>query len=215
MMRHHSLHALFSFIKVRCMFMLLATLAGVVNVNAADNLDGIMPSRSQLLVGYNNIDSVRHTIDTRGAVDIEGIWQLSSGQTTVVIEPCSESSINNTGLKCLQIVVISSPRRSIRPGTVLGYISPTARAGYYDARLYTDNVRSLLQRHRRFTLKLSDEGHLSMEPVKQNWKLNLRHTFNFLFRASVTSQATEDNGTEGFSKLYPLPGIKPLAPVYL
>lgn len=193
----------------------LLTLAGVVNVNAVDTLDALMPKRSKILSGYCDLDSIRFYIDTRGAKGIEGIWQLSPDQTTVVIEPCTDSAIMNTGIKCLQIVVISSPRRSIRPGTVLGYMLPTARAGRYDARLYTDNVRSLLQRHRRFTVNLTDDGHLSMAPVKQNWKLSLRHTFNFLFRAYLSSQVNDDVSDDGFVKIYPTTGIKPLSPVYL
>lgn len=210
-----SLQTLYSQCFQSCIITLLLSLSGVVNVNAADTLDALIPSRSKILTGYCNLDSVRHSIDTRGAIGIEGIWQLTPDQTTVVIEPCTDPAILNTGIRCLQIVVTSSPRRSIRPGTVLGYMIPMARAGHYDARLYTDNVRSLLQRHRRFTINLTDDGHLSMVPVKQNWKLSLRHTFNFLFRAYLSSQVNDDTNSEGFVKIYPTTGIKPLSPVYL
>lgn len=194
---------------------LLAVITIHSNIQASDTLDDLIPPQSQLLTGYHNIDSVHRVIDRRGATGIEGIWQLASNQTTVVIEPCTNPAINHTGIQCLQIVVANSPRRSIRPGTVLGYMIPTARAGYYDARLYTCNVRSLLQQHRRYTMHLTDDGHLSMTPVKQSWKLNLRHSFNFFFRASVTPQSQEDHATKGFVKIYPRTGLKPLSPIYL
>lgn len=195
--------------------LLCILLALISMIMGAETLDKLIPSHSPILSGYNDIDSVKLGIDQRGVAGIEGIWELAGTQSIVVIEPCTMPSINATGIHCLQIVVVSSPRRSTRPGTVLGYMIPTARAGYYDARLYTTSLRSVLQNHRRYTMRLTDDAHLSMTPVKSRWRVTLRHSFNFLVRAGITQQPSEDNQTEGFVKLYPLNGLTPLKPVYL
>lgn len=196
----------------RLLFILMVLTSAMIG---AETLDKLIPSHSSVLSGYADVDSVRRSIDERGASDIEGIWEIAGSQNMIVIEPCTDQKITHTGIKCLQIVLLSSPRRSIRPGTVLGYIIPSARAGYYDARLYTENIRSVLQRYRRFTMRLTDDGHMSMSAVKPAWRLTLRHTFNFLVRAGISQQQVQDHLMEGFIKLYPTAGIKPLKPVYL
>lgn len=199
---------------MRCgiFFILIALMTGVMN---AETLDNLIPRHSTVLDGYNDIDSIKAIIDQRGPAGIEGIWELAGTQSTVVIEPCTAPSIIHSGIDCLQIVVIASPRRSIRPGTVLGYMTTSAKAGTYDARLYTENIRSVLQSHRRYIMQLSDDGHMSMTAVKPAWRLTLRQTFKFLIRAGITRQNDEKSSTEGFIKQYPPTGIKPLKPVYL
>ena len=200
----------------RIITLLLAVLTVALHVGAAD-LSKHMPSTSLVLTGYNNIDSVKHAIAERGPRDIEGIWKMTGTQTLVVIEPASHPTLSGTGFEALQIVIISSPRKSMRPGTILGYAVPTARPGYYDACIYTTKVRAILQKHRRFTLHLyDDEQHLSMTPVKSRLNFSVRHTLRFLFRAGISIRNNNnDESFDGFIKQYPEPEGKPRHPVYL
>ena len=155
-------------------------------------------------------------IDDRGPADIDGIWKMAGSQTIVAIEPATHPSLSGAGFEAYQIVILSSPRKSMRPGTVLGYATPTARPGYYDACIYTTKVRALLQKHLRFTLHMSDDRlHLSMTPVKSRLSFSLRHTLRFLFRAGVSIRNNDDESHDGFIKQYPEPEGKPQRPVYL
>lgn len=200
----------------RCLSILFAILATITIARGAD-LAKHMPDRSPVLDGYNDIDSVRLAIDARGAAGIEGIWRLAGSQTLVTIEPATHPELSGAGFDALQIVIISSPRKSMRPGTVLGYAVPTARAGYWEAEIYTSKVRSLLQSHRRFTLHATDDDtHLSMTPVKSALRFNLRHSLHFLFRGSVSvGNRTHEEGFDGFIKEYPPVDGHPSRPIYL
>jgi len=191
-----------------------ALLAICITARAAD-LSKHMPATSPVLQGYNDIDSVKLAIDMRGPDDIEGIWKMAGTQTTVVIEPATTPTLSGAGFEAYQIVIVSSPRKSMRPGTVLGYIVPTARKNYYEARIYTSKTRAILQKHRRFTLNLTDDRHMSMTANKAPWRINLRHTLRFLVRAGISTQSTDDMGLDGFIKQYPAPEGVPDKPVYL
>lgn len=194
--------------------LLLALPAFLMPARASD-LSERIPVSSTVLPGYNDIDSIMDRIDDRGPVDIEGIWNMTASQTLVVIEPASHPSLSGAGYKAMQIVIISSPRKSMRPGTVLGYIVPTARRGYYEARIYTSNVRSILQKHRKYTLNLTDESHLTMTPDKSPWRITLRHSLKFLLRAGIYNRQSDEPSFDGFIKQYPSPDGPPLNPVYL
>lgn len=201
---------------LRTLTTLLSLLAAIMLARSAD-LAEHMPDRSPVLAGYNDIDSVRLAIDSRGASGIEGIWQLAGSQALVAIEPAAHPAVSGAGYEALQIVIVSSPRKSMRPGTVLGYATPTAREGYWEAEIYTTPMRSLLQNHRRFTLHADSDGtHLSMTPVRSALRFSLRHTLRFLFRASVSvGNRTHEESFDGFIKQYPAPEGRPTHPVYL
>ncbi|MCM1450158.1 MAG: hypothetical protein NC082_07430 [Clostridiales bacterium] len=179
------------------------------------DLARLVPSMSQRLTGYEDVDSVMASIDRRGAAGIEGLWLMSGSQSLVSIEPVTDPSITRGSYNLMQIVLVSSPRKALKPGTVLGYLQPAGKAGSYDGRLYTGKYRSLLQRHRQFAFTLTDEGHLTVKKGKSPLRFSLRHTFNFLFRAGVYMRDADNESTEGFIKQYPWPGGKPLTPVYL
>lgn len=194
---------------------LLVTIAALLPAMASD-LPRHIPATSHVIPGYNDIDSVRSRIDNSGPVDIEGLWLMSATQTLVVIEPATEPSLAGAGFHAWQIVIVSSPRKSLRPGTTLGYIIPTARKKHYEARIYTSRHRSILQKHRGYTLDLTDESHLTMTADKSPWRITLHHSLKFLLRAAISTRpADAAPANEGFIKQYPYPDGQPLIPVYL
>lgn len=198
----------------RTMTILLVSIAALLHASASD-LPRHIPATSCVIPGYNDIDSVKSRIDNSGPVDIEGLWLMSATQTLVVIEPATEPTLAGAGFHAWQIVIISSPRKSLRPGTTLGYIIPTARKGHYEARIYTSRYRSILQKHRGYTLDLTDESHLTMTADKSPWRITLHHSLKFLFRAAVSTRPIDSPTDEGFIKQYPYPDGQPLKPVYL
>lgn len=179
------------------------------------DLSRVIPSASPRLEGYDDLDSIVAAIDNRGVSGIEGLWLMSETQALVSIEPAASGAVNGRGIHLYQIVLVSSPRKALRPGTVLGYLQPSGRAGAYEGRMYTGKYRSLLQRHRPFVFNLTDECHLTVKSVKSPFRFSLRHTFNFLFRGGVYLRNIDDESTDGFIKQYPLPEGKPMQPVYL
>ncbi len=193
---------------------LLTALSALLPVRASD-LSRYIPAESPVIPGYNDIDSIKARIDNHGPSGIEGIWMMSATQTLVVIEPASDPALSGTGFHAWQIIIISSPRKSLRPGTTLGYIVPTAHRDHYEALIYTSRFRSILRRHRHYTLSLSDESHLSMTPDKSPWNISLRHTLRFLVRAAIHTRPADNPGHDGFIKQYPPPDGIPLNPVYL
>lgn len=185
------------------------------NVGAAD-LSKHIPDTSPVLTGYADLDSVKLAIDSQGPQGIEGLWKMAGTQALVVIEPATHPNLAGAGFRALQIVIVTSPRKSMRPGTVLGYAVPTARPGYYDACIYTTKTRALLHKHRRFTLHLADDRHLSMTPQKPRLRFSLRHTLRFLVSAGVSVRTTDtEESLDGFIKEYPAPDGKPYSPIYL
>lgn len=187
------------------------------NAAARNLLQDLMPPQSPVLNGYRDIDSLRNSITTRQLSPIEGLWQLSGNQATVIIEPSTLPAMSTSlgNLPTYQIVVVSSPRKSVRPGTVLGYFTPAGRDHCYDTYMYTSRSRNILKSHRRFTLTLStDDRFITLTPIKSRWRLSLRHTFNFLMRAYVSNNDPDTPAPDGFIKLYPMTG-KPHTPIYL
>lgn len=201
---------------IKHLILILAILVSQAGI-ARNLLQDLMPSHSPVLQGYHDIDSVKNCISQRPLNSIEGLWQLSGSQAIVVIEPTTspQLSIPGSNITIYQIVIVTSPRKSVRPGTVLGYFTQSGRDHVYDSYLYTSRIRSALKNYKRYTLSLSSDDHfIAMTPIKSRWHLSLRHSFNFLMRAYVSNNDVESPAPEGLIKLFPVNG-KPLTPIYL
>lgn len=176
-----------------------------------------LPKTSSLADGFNGIRQARLTIDNAPLHHIEGLWQPTADGGVVAI-------LRWTGSDCprlsdqrdiYRLIVVSSPRKSVRPGTVMGYAVPTARKGYYDARIFTRQSGNRLTTPQRFTLHLADDSRLSMTPVKGNWRVTFRPRIPYLFRVSISRQENERPGElDGFTRIYPA-GSLPAEPRYL
>lgn len=200
----------------RHVILIILLLTSLVKASATD-LGRIIPDSSPRYDGYQDIDSIKHRLSSTPLDYIEGLWLLNGSQTTVAIERNRDRAIGSPGLVLYTITVVDSPRRSLRPGTVLGYIQPGSGKEYYEARLYTRSVRCLLQRHRPFRLKHDGEDNMTLEPKQSRWNLALRRTFNFLTRVSLYSRTSDQPEAEGLVRLYPTTSGKstPFSPVYL
>lgn len=176
-----------------------------------------VPAVSAVLPGYADADSVKSRLASAPLHHIEGLWRFAGDQALVAIEQCDAPAIAQPGTTIYRLVIVSSPRKGIEPGTLLGYAAPAGAKDTYDARLYTSKIRSLLRNHASFTLKIdSDDAHLSLTPARRNWKLLLRETFHFLVRIGLYHDpGASDGQPTGFTRVYPSSTGRPVQPVYL
>lgn len=181
-----------------------------------DNIGSIIPRHSLTLEGYESRTAIEQRLDTQPLDHVEGIWLMTSSQAVVAIEKCNDPAIVSPGMTVYQATVVTAPRKSVRPGSVLGYFVPAAGKGSYDGWFYTQSLRAVIQNSRPFKLKLEDDSHLTLKAVKSGWRLGLGHTFRFLFRASVYNYSDDTAPDDGFLRLYPA-GYEttPLGPIYL
>lgn len=201
----------------RLLTSLTAVMVVIVTTMAAD-LSRYIPSAPPRFDGYRDIDSVKAVMASRQLAPVEGLWMIADNQATIAIEQAdSPAEISQPGFSAYRIVLVSSVRKALRPGTVLGYLAPTGRSDTFDAYIYTSGVRSLLSGTEHYTVTMPDDSHLYLSSNKPKLRLNLRHTFRLLLRATVSGSARYDDekSTEGFIKLYPTPPGRPLKPIYL
>ena len=175
-------------------------------------------SLPQKAEGYGNIDSVRIRMSRMPLHEIEGIWQLTGdGGSIIAIERIPAVSMSGA-ITVYRMAVIESSEISVLPGTVIGYISPSAKARQYDARIYTSRSDdySVLTHPTRNLLTLSDDAtHLYFRPTSMKLRFNWwRLLLPYLYRGLVSPSTTERRVEDGCVRLYPTP-FPPLNPRYL
>lgn len=183
-------------------------------LSAADFLDSL-PSQSAVVPGYGAADSVELRMSRLPLCPAEGIWQMTDGGALFAIER-AEPSPDLAPLR-LRMVMIRSPWRSIRPGTVIGHLVPTARRGVYEARLYSDVARRTgLNIPRGFTLELTeDDALMTIRPFRSPVRLNLFRLLPYMYRRVISLQDSRPDNLNGAVKVFPRQAAHPLSPVYL
>lgn len=164
--------------------------------------------------------AVEKRMDSRPLHPIEGIWQWAGQGALIAIE--AENSLPSSATPSpasarYRLTLIESPDRTTRPGTVIGYAVPTARAGYYTAHLSpASGLEKKFKGDHEYTLHLdSDAGaHLSFTRVKSGYRVSLRRLIPYLFRLSVYREDNRPSDLDGCLRVYPRPA-RPLAPRYL
>lgn len=194
----------------RWLIVLLCALAlpGVVNATQ-------IPDRSELLAGYDR-DSVEQRLLSLPLHDIEGIWQFTENGSLIVIERFKPTESPDDGVVRYRMVVLQSPRLSVRRGTVMGYLWPTAKRNCFDARIYTDfDGGSVLTKAKRFTLSLDDESRLAFTRHKSGVRINLWRFVPYMFRYSVSSRDDRPRNIDGCVKIFPVSSRSQIQPRYL
>lgn len=181
----------------------------------ADSFSPSFPEISGIIDDYN-MTSVKNSLKERDIHRVEGIWQLTDG-TIVGIERNEADDAFRDAISIYRIAILQSSARSVRPGTIIGYLAPTAKEGTYEGRIFTNySPRRLPSYPRKVFIHLdSSNDRISFEPDRSGWKLSLRHTFPWLFHPSVRYQSdSRRSDLYGGVRLYPVPAI-PFEPVYL
>ncbi|WP_295731694.1 hypothetical protein [uncultured Muribaculum sp.] len=197
-------------------FLLIPSLLPVV-AEARELVDKL-PARSYVIAGYDNPDSVRAEMRRRALHRIEGIWSFPSDGASIAIERHRDMSKpgGSDGVH-YRMVVLRSPCRSLRPGTVMGYLSATAKPGIYAAEIYTaGDGGPVLRRPKRFTLTLVDDAHLTFRQHSRKLKVNLWRLIPYMSRISMRlSDSDAPTDLDGCTRVFPRPLSGPVEPRYL
>lgn len=137
---------------------------------------------------------------------IEGIWSYPDEMMTVAVErfhsPDFASRI------AYRIVMLESEDFNLLPGTVIGYIAPSADACKYELWLYSERHGAMLYTPVQFVATLKDE----MLTFRRRTSVNVKVRVNFarflpsLFRGvSVTPQIEREELPVGFRRIFPTP----------
>lgn len=174
-----------------------------------------LTASAEVLSGYSTVDSVAARMASLPLCPAEGIWEMADDGALFAIERV-HSSATETLPRELRLVIIRSPQRRVRPGSVMGTAHPTVKPGVYEARLNT-RIADIggLTMPRKFLLTVNDDRTtLTLEPIKIPLKVNILRMIPYLYRA-VRTQDSRPKGLEGAVRVYPPSAINPLSPVYL
>lgn len=172
-----------------------------------------LPDESAILPGYADADSVEMHLATLPLSPIEGIWQMAAEGAVFAIERAVDSS--DVVPAELRIIMVRSPRRSVRPGTVVRHAVTTAKPGVYEARLYTSFApKSRLIQAKSFTLGLNGDM-LVFTPFKAPFKVNLFRLLPYMYRHVITPQGSRPEGLNGATRIFPRNSANQLSPIYL
>lgn len=161
-----------------------------------------MPSRSVVYDGFSRRE-VEERLSQLPAIDAEGLWQMTSDGAIVAIERWQPEDLPDDGTLSLRMVVVSAPNRSLRPGTLMGYIAPTAAPGVYDARIYTSlSDNGHLSAPRTFRLQSKDDA-LTLHRVRSGLSISWFKLFPYLLRRAFNYTPDDRNGIDGLVRLRP------------
>lgn len=179
-----------------------AMLSGAVLPIFAKRYIDTLPAESRIVEGYSNQDSVTQRLAELPLVSAEGIWQLTSDGGVVAIER-DKNALHGDGdrVMALRMVVISSPNRAVRPGTVLGHLAPTADAEIYEAKIYTSMAEGgKLRNAKTFRLKAERDA-LQFHRERKGLTVRWTRILPFMFSRMFDYEPDDHNDTDGLVRL--------------
>ncbi|MDE6305911.1 MAG: hypothetical protein K2L90_04900 [Muribaculaceae bacterium] len=177
----------------------------------------MLPDHATIELGYTNRDSVETRLSGSALHPIEGIWQMTGDGAVIAIEQSQPYTAGQTLASGYRIVLIQSPCRRIRPGTIMGYATQSAKSGRYDAAIYASvDDNGILHRKRRFTLELHDtESRLAFIRHRADLRIDLRRLIPYLFRVSIATGSDRPRDMDGAIRLFPVSDAVTVNPRYL
>ena len=160
-----------------------------------------VPRRSVVLAGLD-VDSMRLRLDEMDVQPLEGIWYYPNEETTLGIE--RYKGLHNIGYR---IILLDSPDINVMPGTVIGYIAPTAVDNKFQLWLYSQRDKLTLVKPLECVATLNSTfTTLTFDP--QHWKLKVRvNVARFLpslfSGMSIIPERVGEKVPVGFRKIYP------------
>lgn len=172
-----------------------------------------LPARSHVIENFD-YSSMMALMAEAPLHHIEGVWQFPSTGVKIAIRISDGFAPDNTA-PVYDMILIESPNRAMRPGTVMGLISPMAKRGDYEARIYTSSVGSTLTMPKKFTLTLADDdSSLTFRQHKSAFSVNLWRLLPYLWRYTIHPNHQDRRDNNGCVRIYPQPAF-PREPVYL
>lgn len=190
---------------------LLIVILSLGVMTTADAVVPTLPRVSDRLPGFESTDSVSRRIASLGPHNIEGVWSFPDREALIAIERTS------TTASSYRIVILRTPDRSIRPGTIMGLISPSGHPDTFDASLYTSSSnRGILSGPKRFTLSLIDNGsRITFARVGSRYSIDLTRLLPYMFRRLIrVNRSGGKTAPVGCVRIFPVPP-SPISPIYL
>lgn len=174
------------------------------------------PQRSWT-TGVSDETTAKKQITALPADPLEGIWSATADGAVIAVVSGDVPGAERTLAERLLLVIIRSPRPGIAPGTVMGWCTPAAKSGSYNARLFTRCDGVTLSAPKRFTLQLTDDSHLSI--TRTRGKLSVEflpwNIIPYMFRSAVRIRRQESESTDGLLRRWPADSSRPQRPRYL
>lgn len=186
-----------------------------IEAKVLDNVPGF----SERLTGYDTAAEVVERLSTMPMHSVEGLWRFAAEGTLMAVERVAdrEFSADEAGTVTYRMVIVRAADLSLRPGTVMGYLSPTAKRGVYDARIYTGRTDdgTKLYSPRTFTLTLGDsDGRMAINRYGTTFSFNWWRLLPYMYSRLITKREKKAGDINGCIRVYPLPAI-PAEPRYL
>lgn len=195
---------------IALMMLLLATPPCEARKSVLDNV----PRTSPILGAYRE-DSVRLRLSALPLHEIEGIWEFAGEGSLMAVERDPATSGAAT---VYRMVTVRSSDLALKPGTVMGYLTPSSKRGVYDARIYTSHTDegTRLDKPDTFTVTLGDEGtRITVKPYGRMFRINWwRLVLPYMYRRAISRVERPAGDIEGCVRVFPAPS-KPLNPRYL
>ncbi|MDO4511479.1 MAG: hypothetical protein Q4B68_06665 [Bacteroidales bacterium] len=173
---------------------LLATLPAVADV----------PKTTLVLPGIDEA-TMRERFDEMDLQRMEGIWEYPAEEMKLAIERYKgEKNI------AYRIILLASNDLCLLPGTVVGYIAPSADPKKFHLWMYTERSKTGLKSPMECVATLSDQAtSITFDPPHYRVKvrINLVRFFTKIFQGvSVRPEKVEEKLPVGFRKVYPANG---------
>lgn len=196
-------------------FFLICLMTNVVLNLCADNSKDFL-FRHDHADGYEDISIVKQRMGQAPLHRIEGIWQFPDDGAIIAIER-SRDDMPHKGAVRYIMVLLHSPVRSVRPGTIMGIISPSAKKDHYSARVYTDSDGgSRLLKPKDFTFVIEDDCRLIFKNRNGlKWRIYPWRLFPYIYKLGIRVTRQSTPPIEGCIKIYPYDSLLPREPIYL
>ncbi|WP_290464096.1 hypothetical protein [Duncaniella muris] len=178
-----------------------------------------VPGRSQVVSGYSKPDSVTDRLAQMPLHAVEGLWRFASEGSLMAIERNSDRAAGEYEAETTvyRMVIVRAADMALRPGTVMGYLTPTAKRGVYDARIYTSRLDNGTTLHapKKFTVTLTDDdSRISISDYGSSLRFNWWRLLPYMYRYLFTRQEKNPGAIQGCLRVFPAPSI-PSEPRYL
>lgn len=190
------------FTGILCAILCVTTTVSAQTAVYSDN----PPKTSTIADGYS-IESFREYLDSSPIDALEGIWEYPDDAVTLGIERF-ESDNYSVKFKYRIILLESAMRRALIPGSVIGYIIPTAQSDKAYVWLYSETDGDMQPTNPikcAATVSNNDVITFSKPELKFKIRFNLSRIMPSLFKGlSITAEPVSKKHPLGFSKTYPL-----------
>lgn len=85
-----------------------------------------LPRQSPVNHGYESAVTIVERLSTSPIDDAEGLWRIAGDGALIAIEHTSVTDRPDCGIDLYSLTMVDAPQRHPRPGTLIGYMTPTA-----------------------------------------------------------------------------------------